>query len=41
VIIEAYRYPGVFVAQGKEDLLVTMSLAAGEAVYGEKRIPEN
>jgi len=28
----------VFVARGKEDLLVTKNLTPGEAVYGEKRI---
>lgn len=38
VIIEPHRHPGVFVARGKEDLLVTKNLTPGEAVYGEKRI---
>ena len=35
---EPHRHPGVFVARGKEDLLVTKNLTPGEAVYGEKRI---
>ncbi|OQN96201.1 rRNA 2'-O-methyltransferase fibrillarin [Cryoendolithus antarcticus] len=38
VIIEPHRHAGVFVARGKEDLLVTKNLTPGEAVYGEKRI---
>lgn len=38
VIIEPHRHEGVFVARGKEDLLVTKSLVPGDAVYGEKRI---
>ncbi|CAG8560883.1 2785_t:CDS:2 [Ambispora gerdemannii] len=38
VIIEPHRHEGVFVARGKEDLLITKNLVAGEAVYGEKRI---
>jgi rRNA 2'-O-methyltransferase fibrillarin len=29
---------GIFVARGKEDLLVTKNLVGGESVYGEKRI---
>ncbi|CAG8443986.1 8636_t:CDS:2 [Diversispora eburnea] len=29
---------GVFVARGKEDLLVTKNLVVGESVYWEKRI---
>ncbi|KAL9074461.1 MAG: hypothetical protein Q9161_002249 [Pseudevernia consocians] len=31
-------HPGVFVARGKEDMLVTKNLKPGESVYGEKRI---
>ncbi|CEQ40780.1 SPOSA6832_02434 [Sporobolomyces salmonicolor] len=31
-------HPGVFVAKGKEHLLVTRNLVPGESVYGEKRI---
>jgi rRNA 2'-O-methyltransferase fibrillarin len=38
VIIEPHRHEGVFIARGKEDLLVTKNLVPGEAVYGEKRI---
>lgn len=38
VIIEPHRHAGVFVARGKEDLLVTKNIAPGESVYGEKRI---
>ncbi|KAK9712284.1 Small subunit processome complex component, partial [Basidiobolus ranarum] len=38
VIVEPHRHEGVFVARGKEDLLVTKNLVPGEAVYGEKRI---
>ncbi|RUS18558.1 Fibrillarin-domain-containing protein [Endogone sp. FLAS-F59071] len=38
VVVEPHRHEGVFVARGKEDLLVTKNLVPGEAVYGEKRI---
>jgi len=38
VIIEPHRHAGVFIARGKEDLLVTKNLVPGESVYGEKRI---
>jgi len=38
VVIEPHRHPGVFIASGKEDALVTMSILPGESVYGEKRI---
>lgn len=38
VMIEPHRHPGVFVARGKEDYLVTKNLVPGESVYGEKRI---
>ncbi|KAI9816633.1 MAG: Small subunit processome complex component [Thelocarpon impressellum] len=31
-------HPGVFVARGKEDMLVTKNLTPGQSVYGEKRI---
>ncbi|KAI9740729.1 MAG: Small subunit processome complex component [Claussenomyces sp. TS43310] len=37
-IIEPHRHPGIFVARGKEDMLVTKNLVPGESVYGEKRI---
>lgn len=29
---------GVFIARGKEDMLVTKNLVPGESVYGERRI---
>lgn len=38
MIIEPHRHAGIFVARGKEDLLVTKNLVPGESVYGEKRI---
>ncbi|KAG8865394.1 Small subunit processome complex component [Tulasnella sp. 330] len=38
VILEPHRHPGVFIAKGKEHLLVTKNLVPGDAVYGEKRI---
>ncbi|KAJ3231629.1 fibrillarin [Chytriomyces hyalinus] len=38
VIVEPHRHEGVFIARGKEDLLVTKNLVPGESVYGEKRI---
>jgi len=38
VVVEPHRHAGVFVARGKEDVLVTRSMVPGDAVYGEKRI---
>jgi rRNA 2'-O-methyltransferase fibrillarin len=38
VILEPHRHPGVFLAKGKEHMLVTKNLVPGESVYGEKRI---
>ncbi|KAI8325849.1 Fibrillarin [Martensiomyces pterosporus] len=38
VIVEPHRHAGIFIARGKEDLLVTKNLVPGESVYGEKRI---
>ncbi|CDH48861.1 rrna 2-o-methyltransferase fibrillarin [Lichtheimia corymbifera JMRC:FSU:9682] len=38
VIIEPHRHEGIFIARGKEDLLVTKNLVPGESVYGEKRV---
>jgi len=35
---DAHRHSGVFVARGKEDMLVTKNLTPGESVYGEKRV---
>ncbi|PQE05416.1 hypothetical protein CJF31_00010926 [Rutstroemia sp. NJR-2017a BVV2] len=37
-IVEPHRHEGIFVARGKEDMLVTKNLSPGESVYGEKRI---
>ena len=31
-------FPGVFIARGKEDALVTLNLVPGDTVYGEKKI---
>ncbi|WBW71330.1 fibrillarin, rRNA and histone methyltransferase [Schizosaccharomyces osmophilus] len=38
VVVEPHRHSGVFIARGKEDLLVTRNLVPGESVYNEKRI---
>ena len=38
VFVEPHRHPGVFIARGKEDALVTKNMAIGDSVYGEKRI---
>ncbi|XP_050540951.1 rRNA 2'-O-methyltransferase fibrillarin [Daktulosphaira vitifoliae] len=38
VVVEPHRHPGVFIARGKEDALVTKNLIPGETIYGEKRI---
>jgi len=38
VIIEQHRHEGIFIAQGKEDALVTRNMVPGDSVYGEKRI---
>ena len=38
VIVEPHRFPGVFLARGREDALVTKSFAPGISVYGEKVI---
>lgn len=38
VIVEPHKHPGVFIAKGKESMLVTKNLVPGESVYGEKRI---
>ena len=37
-VIEPHRHPGIFVAKGKEHMLVTKNLVPGDSVYGEKRI---
>ena len=38
VIVEPHRFPGVFVARGQQEALVTKSMVPGESVYNEKRI---
>ena len=38
VILEPHRHPGVFIAKGREDALVTKNMVTGESVYGEKRV---
>lgn len=38
VVVQPHRHAGVFIARGKEDALVTLNLAPGVSVYGEKRI---
>ena len=38
MIIEPHRHQGIFIAKGKESMLVTKNLVPGESVYGEKRI---
>lgn len=37
-VLEPHIHPGVFIAKGKEHMLVTRNLVPGESVYGEKRI---
>jgi rRNA 2'-O-methyltransferase fibrillarin len=39
VVVEPHqRHPGVFIARGKEDALVTRNFIPGDTVYGEKRV---
>jgi len=38
VVLEPHKHAGIFIAKGKESLLVTKNLVPGESVYGEKRI---
>ncbi|KAF8638644.1 hypothetical protein AX17_002047 [Amanita inopinata Kibby_2008] len=38
VVVEPHRHPGIFIAKGKDHMLVTKNLVPGESVYGEKRI---
>ncbi|XP_065184686.1 rRNA 2'-O-methyltransferase fibrillarin-like [Sycon ciliatum] len=38
VVVEPHRHEGVFIARGKEDVLVTKNLVPGDSVYNEKRI---
>jgi rRNA 2'-O-methyltransferase fibrillarin len=37
-VLEPHRHEGVFIAKGKDHMLVTKNLVPGESVYGEKRI---
>ena len=37
-MVEPHKHKGVFIARGKEDVLVTKNLVPGEVVYGEKKI---
>jgi len=37
-VVEPHRHKGVYIARGKEDVLVTRNMVTGDAVYGEKRI---
>ena len=37
-MIQEHRHKGIFIAKGKDDLLVTLNMIPGKAVYGEKRI---
>ncbi|TFL07000.1 Fibrillarin-domain-containing protein [Pterulicium gracile] len=37
-VLEPHTHAGVFVAKGKDHMLVTKNLVPGESVYGEKRI---
>lgn len=37
-VVEPHRHEGVFIAHGKEDVLVTKNMVPGVSVYGEKRI---
>jgi rRNA 2'-O-methyltransferase fibrillarin len=38
-LVEPHRHEGIFIARGKEDLLVTKNLVPGDTVYGEKKVP--
>lgn len=38
MIVKPHRHPGIFIAEGKEHLLVTKNICPGESVYGEKRV---
>lgn len=38
VVVEEHKHKGIFVARGKEDVLVTRNSTPGKSVYGEKRI---
>lgn len=38
VTLEPHKHAGVYIAKGKEHLLVTRNMTPGESVYGEKRV---
>lgn len=38
VFIQPHRLPGVYIARGPQDTMVTKNLVPGESVYNEKRI---
>ena len=38
VFVQPHRLPGVFIARGQQDSLVTKNMVPGESVYNEKRI---
>lgn len=38
VVIEAHRFEGVFIARGKDDMLLTLNMVPGTTVYGEKKV---
>ncbi|EAN32149.2 putative mediator of RNA polymerase II transcription subunit 36b [Theileria parva strain Muguga] len=38
VVVVPHRFPGVYIAKGKSDALVTRNMVVGESIYGEKRI---
>jgi len=37
-IVENHRFEGIFIARGKDDMIVTKNLTPGETVYGEKKV---
>ncbi|KAA0201370.1 hypothetical protein HAZT_HAZT006385 [Hyalella azteca] len=37
-MLEPHRHEGIYIARGKEDVLVTRNMVPGESVYGEKRM---
>lgn len=38
VVIEQHRFEGVFIARGKDDMLLTLNMVPGNTVYGEKKV---
>ncbi len=38
VFVQQHRLPGVYIARGPQDAIVTKNLVPGESVYNEKRI---